>query len=294
MGEERNPMKVNQVHLNDEVYPGARAVFLPASLRTRPLWQGVLCTLLVLSGNLVHAAWTPPPDPDPQAILREAQADATAKRYEDALAKHVWFHENALKLRSSLAGVRLSFALGYWKELGDAYPPALKKLREIRDQAASRVREGKETFFPFQEYVAINKVLKEDEKSGELFVWLDGQQPAAAKAVYDLAEPVLIHAKEYRLCGKYLAPEPVWKSTLNLYYYNRRLAEDPKFGKRMQEYGEKAFSQRVSTLVALLVLNERKAEAEDIAAKALKEWDDPGFKQQLEKAKRGEVPPPWP
>lgn len=293
MGAERNPMKV-KVHPNDNLCPDPCAVSPPAHLRTRSIGQAVLCTLLVLSGNLMHAAWTPPPNPDPQAILREAQADAAAKRYEDALAKHVWFHENALKLQSSLAGVRLSFALGYWMQLGDAYPPALKKLREIRDQAASRVREGKETFPSFHDYAAINKVLKEDEKSHELFVWLDGHQPDVAKAVFDLAEPALIKAKEYRLCGKYLVSASEWKSILDLYHLNMRFAEDPKFGKRMREYGERAFSQRTSTLVALLMLNDRKAEAEDIAAKALKEWDDPGFKQQLEKAKQGEVPPPWP
>jgi hypothetical protein len=44
------------------------------------------------------------------------------------------------------------------------------------------------------------------------------------------------------------------------------------------------------TLVALFVLNERKADAERIAAEAAKQWDGPKFYKQMEKAKHGEVP----
>ncbi|MSU22012.1 MAG: hypothetical protein EXS30_11535 [Pedosphaera sp.] len=47
-----------------------------------------------------------------------------------------------------------------------------------------------------------------------------------------------------------------------------------------------------ATLVALLVLNERTVEAERIAVEALKEWDDPQFREDLDLAKSGRVPPP--
>jgi hypothetical protein len=39
--------------------------------------------------------WTVPTDPDPQTILREAAENTRAGQYELALAKHIWFHENA-------------------------------------------------------------------------------------------------------------------------------------------------------------------------------------------------------
>jgi hypothetical protein len=42
------------------------------------------------------------------------------------------------------------------------------------------------------------------------------------------------------------------------------------------------------------VINERKADAQRVAEKALKERDDSAFREQLEKAKKGDVPPPWP
>src|SRR5688572_11688303 len=54
------------------------------------------------------AAWSPPANPDPHVILREAKADTQAGRYEEALAKHVWFHSHALEIEPALYGVRLS------------------------------------------------------------------------------------------------------------------------------------------------------------------------------------------
>ena len=42
------------------------------------------------------SAWLPPDDPDLSEILGEAVDDTREKRYEVALAKFVWFHENAL------------------------------------------------------------------------------------------------------------------------------------------------------------------------------------------------------
>ncbi len=70
------------------------------------------------------AGWAPPENPDPQDILAQAKQDTASGRYEDALAKHLWFHENALEYRSSLYGVRLSFALGDWTKLSHVYPLA--------------------------------------------------------------------------------------------------------------------------------------------------------------------------
>ena len=46
------------------------------------------------------------------------------EQYELALQKHVWFHEES-KSSSGMAGVRLSYAISNWVELGNKYPPAL-------------------------------------------------------------------------------------------------------------------------------------------------------------------------
>src|SRR5690349_12760080 len=173
------------------------------------------------------AAWTPPANPDPHKILYEAEADAKAGRYEDALAKHAWFHENALKLQPALSGVRLSFALLYWRQLGASYPPALDKLKSIRDKSAERVRNAEiPTNAPsdlsashedFNDFASINKELKESSKTKDLFLWLDTHKPVMAKNVFGLAEPSLIEAKEYSLCGRYLEPDKSFERSRKQY-----------------------------------------------------------------------------
>jgi len=239
-----------------------------------------------------HEDWVLPENPNPSKILDEARADATAGRYKNALAKLVWFHRNALKYQPALYGVRLSFALGDWVALGKSYPPALMKLKATRDEAGQNAREGNTPRESFNDFAAINDEVKEEKKTKELFVWLDSNKPDVAKQVYDLAQPALVKAKEYRLCGKYIDPATSFQTILKRYQHNKQYARAPQF--RMQKLPEEMFSHSTTTLVALLVLNDRKEDAERIAAEALKEWADPQFKKQLEDAKNGNVPPPWP
>ena len=253
-----------------------------------------LSVLLLLMTSMAQADWTPPADPDPQAILQEAQDDTRAERYEDALAKHVWFHENALKLRPSLYGVRLSFALSYWRELGKAYAPALIKLQSIRDEAGKNVREGHGAKEAFRDFAAINKTLGQEVMTKDLFVWLDSHKPEAAEDAFNTAEPALVRTKEYHVCDHYLKADESYQASLRSFQRNQQLATDPQFGGRLGDFGKKKFSNEVTILVALLVVNDRRAQAESIVAAAVKDWDNPQFKEQLDQALGGVVPEPWP
>ena len=146
----------------------------------------------------------------------------------------------------------------------------------------------------FHDFASINKTLEDTNKTKDLFIWLDSHKPSLAKNVFDIAQPAPIQAKEYRLCGKYIDADTSFQRILDLYRENKRLAEDPKFGKRLQEFGQKSFANGSATLVALLMINKREKDARRIAAEAVKEWNDRNFKGQMEKAKHGEVPEPWP
>lgn len=254
--------------------------------------------VLVVSGCAqkvdVEDEWKPPKNPDPQKILDEAQADARAKRYEDALAKHVWFHRNALKHERSLYGVRLSFALSYWHELGKAYPPALVKLKEIRDEAAKNVTNGKHVRESFHDLAAINRTVGEESRTKEIFVLLDAQNADAATEVFDLAQPALVKTKEYKLCGKYIDSKRSFPRIIESFRRDKRMAEDPRFGARHLEFANKEFTNDSATLIALLAVNGRKAEAEEIAGDAKKEWNNASFHAEIDKALQGKIPKPWP
>jgi hypothetical protein len=254
--------------------------------------------VLVVSGCAkkvdVEDEWKPPKNPDPEKILDEAQADARAKRYEDALAKHVWFHRNALKHSRSLGGVRLSFALSDWHELGKSYPPALVKLKEIRDEAAKNVTNGKDVRDSFLDLAAINRTVGEESRTKEIFVLLDAQNADAAKKVYGLAQPALINSKEYKLCGRYIDSKRSFPRIIESFRTNKRLAKDRRFGAEHLEFANKKFTNDAATLIALLAVNGRKAEAEEIAGDAKKEWNNASFHAEIDKALQGKIPKPWP
>ncbi len=254
----------------------------------------ILASFLCILTLAAHGAWKPPANPDPPTILREAMADTAAARYADSLAKHVWYHQNALALQPSQSGVRLSFALSDWVKLGEKYPAALKSLKAMRDAAEKDVRNGKSPWEAFHDFTSINRYLDEAAKTKDLFVWLDANKPQLAKRTFDLAQPALIRAKEYRLCGRYLDPESRMKTMVVVLQNSRKPRGNPQLEESLREHANRSFINHTSNLVALLVANERKAEAEEVAAIALKEMDDPKLKEELEKARKGTVPEPWP
>lgn len=257
-----------------------------------------ICVLLPLV--CVADQWTPPENPDPQLILREAQADARAGNFEVALSKHIWFHENALALRESLTGVRLSFALSSWLELAEKYPPAMEKMKQIRDQTEERVRDQSQTrvrFDNFHDVVALNRTLRQEERTAEIFRWLDVIDEEDAKRMFIVATPALIKQKAFELCGKYIDPKRDLSRIGSNYTQSLKMAEG-KFGDSLREFAEKKLLNDAATLVAILVQNDRNAEAEAAVEQAKNLVANADLKEeltrQLDSALTGTVPTPWP
>jgi hypothetical protein len=248
-----------------------------------------LCFLSIAA----RAEWTPPADPKPSAILSEAREDAREKRFEDALAKHIWFHENALKIERSQYGVRLSFALSAWNNLASQYPPAKVAFLHARDIAERDVRTPEGTAASFHDAVSLNRALGEEDRTVVLFKWLDENDPARAKKALSVAQSSLVNAKEYALCGKYIQPEADYAIFVQAFRQNLKMSQEERFAD-MKRFGENKFTADVGTLIALLVLNERHDEAKAIRAKAATEWEAKPFQDTLEEALKGVTPPPFP
>jgi hypothetical protein len=255
-----------------------------------------LSLVAVLITRSAIADWTPPAEPDPQAILSEAEADARAGHNEDALAKQVWFHDHALEIRPSLYGVRLSFALSNWHQLGLNYPPALEKLRAVRDGAAKQVfteKDKEKARNLFADLSAINEELSDDDKTAEVFIALDKEAPERATQVYDLAQRALIATKNYRLCGKYLNPTEAYADIQRDYDFNVEFAakQDTPHRRLAHEHlGESSYLEKSATLIALLVLNDQKPEAEKFAAEVKANSKHPKTAEVLNAALEGKVP----
>jgi hypothetical protein len=246
----------------------------------------------------VVSNWTPPQSPNPQKILNEADADTQAGQYTNALAKYVWFYQNALKYDPAQRGVRVSFALKSWAELGAVYPPALDKLKAVRDEAAENVRQEKDAVSAFQDFVAINSTLKDDDSTSDFFTWLDANKPDVAKAVFDRTQnwllPALVKTKKYSVCGKYIDPATSFKQILQLYRTMMEQVNKGRVGNEIKNFANQNFINKTTTLIAVLVIDDRKTDAQQIVEKISKESDLPEFKEQIDKALSGEVPTQFP
>jgi hypothetical protein len=233
-----------------------------------------------------------PASPDPQQILREAVDDAAARRYDVALEKQLWFHNNAVRYNRGLSGVRASFALGYWRQLADAYPPAMDALKRTRDDAWSATLSGADTTLAvpsFRDFAALNRTLGEESRTAAAFAQLDREKPDIAQRVAVAARPALIRAKQFELCAKYVDMD-FWRSLLTAY----QLSGGSGPGSEADSFRDLRFTNDVTTLVALLVVSGRREEAEHVASEAEREKNDAAFVAAIDKALQGNVPAPWP
>lgn len=241
-------------------------------------------------------AWTAPASPDPQQILREAVDDAAARRYNVALAKQLWFHKNAVRYNRGLSAVRTSFALGYWRQLADAYPPALDALKRAREEAWSATVSDADTTLAltsFRDFAALNRTLGEESRTATAFAQLDREKPEIAQRVAMAARPALIRAKQFDLCAKYVDAD-LWRSLLTAYQLARNSADTSGLGSEADSFRDRRFTNDVATLVALLVISGRREDAERVAENARREKDDAEFAASIDKALQGNVPAPWP
>jgi hypothetical protein len=243
--------------------------------------------------DIDQPAWTPPENPDPRQILREARDDTRAQHYEIALAKFVWFHDHALEWMPSLVGVRGSFALADWLELAKVYPSALTELKKRRDGSHARVLSGNEAVDAFRDFGSINGKLDDDQATAELFVWLDANRPDEAKAGFRAARDALIRSGYLALAAKHTDSDRDFDRILDSYRRQlasvaRRASNDPVY----KDIVHLSFGNRATTLVALLAKAGRRDEAEKVAALAKAAWKDPDFDEELGKALLGTMPPP--
>ncbi|MCD4652586.1 hypothetical protein K8T06_01470 [bacterium] len=140
---------------------------------------------------------------DPRDVLDEAQELAKDGKYEEALQKHIWFHNHALEYDKALYGVRLSYALSYWVELGKKYPKAKEELIKIRDTITQPLIDGNGNKGLFNELDAINDSIDDNENTLRLFKHLDKNYPAQAKSFWSIAERTVSKLEETELIKKY-------------------------------------------------------------------------------------------
>lgn len=247
--------------------------------------------LMLVTGTARAQDWTPPENPDPQEILREAKEDKKQRRYDIALAKYVWFHHHALEYRESLSGVRLSYALSDWHDLADVYQPAMVELEQVRLAAHDRALEskGRKVFQPFHDYSGISRELGLDSDTKLLFHKIEEQQDEdKISTALIVAKDVLAKLNDYETLGRHIDPEEDFDKAWDNFRMHNRMLKEGKLNASIKDFAERKFKDESAVLIITLVKNDRQEEANKLYETAKRAWDDPTYHSILDKALTGE------
>ena len=202
--------------------------------------------------------------------LQDIRRLVTEGKHEEALQKHLWFHEES-KSSTGMGGVRLSFALSQWAELAQVYPPALTALQGVRDDNEAKLLRGTGGFKEFHDFSAINRVLKDTGRTYQVYLQLDDKHPDVAKQCFNVTLDLIVTNKNYELFAKY-GGDPIvrFEQIRNMREMNLGMTRsNPKMDNaRFREYTDKSFTDKTAQLIEILIALQRLDEAREIQKRA--------------------------
>ncbi len=190
-------------------------------------------------------------------------------KYAEALDEHIWFH-TASRNSPPLAGVRVSFALNYWIELGKVYPPALDALKDLKDQYREKVMTGQSDFNDLLDLFGIHRVLSDAETTIDDYRLLYEKYPDKAEQVFLFVEDILVDNKHYDLLAK-LIPDPMVKLETLRSQRESSLAYAPSsdHSDLMVQQAEEEYIKGVTRLVETLIALDKTDQANLVKEKAM-------------------------
>jgi len=202
---------------------------------------------------------------DMQQYLSVTQDLVSEGKHQKALDRFIWFHENALEHDPAMYGVRLSFALRYWKDLGEVYPPALEALVKIRDEKEKQLQLGKGD---------------KSEKSIELFELISKTSVTLADEYWDMIKDYVLESKRYDIAQKYITDMTKEFNVIKAEYdSNVKLYKDPQFERAdFRSYNENNFVEKITKLVELALALEDRKSAIFLRDSAIRVLDDKRLK----------------
>ena len=255
--------------------------------------------------------WSPPlvagEKPDFANIFSEVKGLMDQGDYEGALQRLIWYHNHS-KFDPAQAGVRNSFALSDWVELGRRYPKARQALIEIRDANTREFSEGRGYFDLFLEVSSINRELQEPDATLGLFRQIEAGDKKLAQQCFSIVEGLLAQQGEYEKCLGYLgepqaAFERIRQSWQQMKKFEEQSASRREQMKQIQEmtktdplyahlptlpeppkFADENFVGQTRQLIEILVATDDKADAETIRDQAVAVLDDARLKSAVSDA----------
>lgn len=221
---------------------------------TRSRW---LLALLFCSGVAMGQStpWIVPSAKEVDALYQQAQ-EATAKgEWEKAAGLLKRYHEMS-RAPGPHGGVRLSYALAYWRLVGEKHSPALLDLRDARDRAAAKVRAGGYgSHSAMQELVSLNAHLNDPGATADSFAWLLERRPADARTFAPLALPALVAADRVAMALPFIDTDELLRDAKRMH----EVGMDRRYGlpqwteQDRIRFAQESLDRQVAPTVAALV-----------------------------------------
>ena len=176
-------------------------------------------------------------------------------------------------------------------DLAKSYPPAKSAFVSLRDRMESRCRENQGDFESFHDVVAMNRCLKDELQSANLFLEIVERFPDNARRIYHVAEQALISEGMYEACSPYLDWEPRLSTSISAFRLLHEREESREESRRSPpKVARRMFQQRSQNLVAILSVNGKYREADEVCRRCLAVIDDKEMIEALESGKTGHFP----
>jgi len=140
---------------------------------------------------------------DPSEVLSKARKAYQDKDYPVALENYQWFYHNALDIDQSYYGVRLSYCLGEWADLGKEFPEATDALVQLKEKALAEFSSTKSRT-AFHEYSSICEYLECKEEVYVLFLTVHNSDNTLAEKLFTFVYEYCASNEMWDLCREYL------------------------------------------------------------------------------------------
>ena len=188
---------------------------------------------------------------DLQKYLTETKEMVRQKKFQEANERYAWFHNHSLEVNPAMAGVRLSFAISYWKSLADIFPPAMASMIEMRDRKARHLLDSNGSSNLFADIAALNRSFGEEHKTIEVFEKIEKSDRNKAKRCWPYAKGALFNAKRYDIIRNFVG-NPLHE--FNVIKAQREIAVKALLGKkpdnmRLQDFADNHFVEKSLDLI---------------------------------------------
>jgi tetratricopeptide (TPR) repeat protein len=142
--------------------------------------------------------------PGQEVTLSLARKAHRCGDFATALEHYDYFFEHALdEDLYALYGVRLSYCLDEWAELGQQFPPATDRLR-LKKESALRLLKASRDPERFHDYIAICHYLKCSDEPIQQFLSYHRTDPDLSRSIVRFIWDDLVDAEQWDICSSYV------------------------------------------------------------------------------------------